>query len=442
MLKVLIEISKEIAKKGGQIFLVGGCVRDRILGKENKDIDVEVFGITPNVLKEILSKFGVVDEIGTSFGILKIHGIDIDFAMPRKERKIGQGHKGFDVSVDPFMSLKEASKRRDFTINAIMQNIITGEIIDMWGGQEDLKNGIIRHIDDRTFVEDPLRVLRACQFASRFNFTIAEETKKLCKTIDLSTLPKERIFEEIKKGLLKAKNPSIMFKNMLELGVVDKLFPELKTLVGCMQNPEHHPEGDVWTHTMMVLDGAVNFREEIQDEKEKLIFMFGALCHDLGKPITTQYIDGKITSYKHDIEGEKPTKSFLHRITEKKDIMNNVVDLVVNHMRVFSLNSDKSIRRFLVDCKNPELVLKLSIADHRGRKGHENDDMSHVFELMEKIKEMQKTVEPVVKGRDLINLGFKPGKEIGVLLRKAFEIQIQEGITDKEELIKRVVSII
>lgn len=254
------EIAKLIAQKtaelGGAVYFVGGFVRDRILMRENKDIDIEIHGITPTQLEDILDSVGECIQIGKSFGIYGLKGYSIDIALPRTERLIGTGHKDFEITADPFMGTYEAARRRDFTINALMENVLTGEIIDHFGGQADLQQGVLRHIDDATFAEDPLRVLRTAQFAARFDFTITAETVALCRDIDLSTLSGERIMLEMEKALLKSDRPSVFFEQMKRMNQLDFWFPELKALIGLPQNQEHHREGDTWTHTMMVLDEA------------------------------------------------------------------------------------------------------------------------------------------------------------------------------------------
>ena len=201
---IAIAIAQKVASCGGSTYFVGGYVRDKLLGIENKDIDIEVHGITQKDLEEILSSIGELLRFGKSFGVYSIKGASIDVAMPRKEIATGRGHRDFDIEVDPFIGTEKACKRRDFTIGAIMQNVLTGEIVDHFGGIDDLHNKIIRHVNDDSFGEDPLRVLRAAQFASRFEFTIAEETIALCKNMDICALPAERVFEELKKALLKA----------------------------------------------------------------------------------------------------------------------------------------------------------------------------------------------------------------------------------------------
>lgn len=223
------EIAKLIAQKaselGGEVYLVGGCVRDKILNHENKDIDIEIHGITPTQLEQILDSVGECIKIGKSFGIYGLKGYSIDIALPRTERLIGTGHRDFEVTADPFMGIYEAARRRDFTINALMENVLTGEIIDHFGGQTDLQKGVLRHIDDSTFAEDPLRVLRAAQFAARFDFSITAETIALCRDIDVSALSGERIMLEMEKALLKSDRPSVFFEQMKRMNQLDFWFP-------------------------------------------------------------------------------------------------------------------------------------------------------------------------------------------------------------------------
>ena len=224
---LLEDISRRISDAGGRVFYVGGYVRDKFIGIESKDIDVEIFGIDYPVLTDILSGYGEIDTVGKSFGIIIVKGLHIDFAMPKN---------------DPYMPYREASRRRDFTMNSIMQDVLTGEILDYYNGRKDIESGIIRHVDDETFVEDPLRVYRAVQFAGRFGFNIAPETLELCRTIDLSSLPKERVFEEIMKLLMKSDRPSIGFEYMRELGIIKKHFPVLDKMTG-QRVGAHHADG-------------------------------------------------------------------------------------------------------------------------------------------------------------------------------------------------------
>ena len=228
--KIAERIAEYVREAGGRTFYVGGFVRDRLLGIENKDVDIHV--IEPDALPDILKKVGEPLTYGKSFGVFALKGEDIDIAMPRRERATGTGHRDFDVDVDPFIGTREAASRRDFTVNSMMEDVLTGEIVDHFGGRRDLDEGVIRHIDPETFIEDPLRVLRGAQFAARFSFTIAPDTVELCRGIDLSTLSGERVEEELKKALLKAEKPSIFFESLRSMDQLDVWFPELKQTIG------------------------------------------------------------------------------------------------------------------------------------------------------------------------------------------------------------------
>ena len=259
-----LDMAKKIAEKvdaaGGCAYYVGGYVRDLLLGNPGKDIDIEIHGISPDELKKILSSVGDLLEYGESFGIFGLRGYSIDIAMPRKEECRGKGHRDFDIFVDPHIGTLGAAKRRDFTINAMMQNVLTGEIVDHFCGREDLSNRIIRHIAPDSFTEDPLRVLRGAQFAARFEFSVAKETIELCRGMDISTLTRERIMGELEKALIKAEKPSIFFEVLRKMNQLSVWFPELEALIGVEQNKKYHSEGDVWVHTMMVLDVATKYK--------------------------------------------------------------------------------------------------------------------------------------------------------------------------------------
>ena len=248
--QMAIKIARQVAQSGGRTFYVGGLVRDHLLGIENKDIDIEIHGVPAEKLKEILSGLGEVTVMGASFGIFGLRHYEVDIAMPRMESAIGRGHKDFEVITDPFIGPEKAALRRDFTMNALMEDVLTGEILDFFGGRKDLEEGVIRHVNAETFAEDPLRVLRAAQFAARFGFRIADETISLSKTMDLSSLSMERITGELEKALMKADCPSVFFEELRRMEQLHTWFPEMKDLIGVSQPPSHHPEGDVWNHSM------------------------------------------------------------------------------------------------------------------------------------------------------------------------------------------------
>ncbi len=248
------DIARAVHERGGRALVVGGWVRDRLLGITSDELDMEVFGIPAHELPAILEPFGKVEPIGKSFPVYKIGNIDV--GLPRRESKTAPGHKGFVVEGDPSMTIEDAARRRDFTVNAISWDPLSHEYYDPVGGRTDLQSRTLRAVNPETFGDDSLRVLRGVQFAARFEMTMDESTKSLCRSIRLDDLPPERIWGEIEKLLLRAERPSLGFALALELGVVDQLFPELKALVGCIQEPEWHPEGDVWVHTLQVIDQA------------------------------------------------------------------------------------------------------------------------------------------------------------------------------------------
>src|SRR6266542_602497 len=274
--KKILDIANEVRGAGGRALLVGGCVRDKLMNKQPKDWDIEVYGIDPAQLRQLLDQFGDVNIVGEAFTVYKL-GSDLDISLPRRDRKSGRGHRGFVIEGDPLMTIEEATSRRDFTINAILQDPLTGEIIDPFRGRPDLDNRTLRAVSLKTFAEDSLRVLRAAQFAARFGFQIDPETVDACRLIDLSDLPAERIWGEIEKLLLRARKPSIGFALARDLAVVERLFPELEALAGCPQEPEWHPEGDVWVHTLLVIDEA---RKQIDDldYPRQVTIMLAAVC--------------------------------------------------------------------------------------------------------------------------------------------------------------------
>ena len=262
-------------------------------------------------LKSSSSIVAPVNTVGESFTVYKVAGLDV--SLPRRESKTGRGHRGFTVSGDPALPLREAARRRDFTINAICLGPAHRRLPDPFDGRARSRPPALRAVDPRTFRDDSLRVLRAIQFAARFEFTLDPETKALCRPIPLDDLPAERMWGEIEKLLLRAAAPSIGFALALELGVVERLFPELDALVGCPQEPEWHPEGDVWVHTLLVIDQA---RERIDDldYPQQVAVMLGAVCHDLGKPATTAFVDGRIRSLDHEEQGVEPATALLDRL--------------------------------------------------------------------------------------------------------------------------------
>ena len=460
-LPTIIEtISKRLHEHHAKAIVVGGSVRDHFLKLPIKDYDIEVYGLdTMEKLEKILSEFGSVNLVGKSFGVLKfVHEKEeYDFSFPRLESKVAEGHKGFEVQTNGKMDFKTASKRRDFTINAMGYDIEEKCFLDPFNAQEDIKNKILRHIDNKSFVEDPLRVYRAVQFSARFEYTLADETKVLCKEMVtkgmLEELPNERIYVELKKLLLKAKKPSLGFELMRELGIL-QYFPELQDLIAVPQDPKWHPEGDVWIHTMMALDAMANLCRSgcpLPDNKKyKLRMMFAILCHDFGKASTTAFDEEKrrIRAIGHEAAGVEPTKNFMYRLTSEHDFIESILPLVEHHLQPsqFYKNGAKSkaIRRLATKVNIEELVL-VAKADFLGRSSE--DALSGVYEagewLLKKAKGLKvqnRPLDNLLQGRDLIDLGLEPSPEFKKILDEVYELQLEGIICTKEEALKYVLT--
>ncbi len=450
--KILKTISTHLQKQNAKAIIVGGSVRDHFLKLPSKDVDIEVYGLeNMEMLEELLSSFGTVNLVGKSFGVLKFsyEGEEYDFSFPRREQKVGQGHKGFDVSVDGQLSYEEAAKRRDFTINALGYDIEEERFLDPFGGLEDIQAKKLRHIDDDTFVEDPLRVYRAVQFCARFGYSLAEETFALCKQMVeqgmLEELPKERVYEEWKKLLLKAPKPSLGFELMRELGILERYFPELYALIAVPQSPKWHPEGDVWVHTMMCVDEMIGLLEE--DERYNLKMMFSILCHDLGKAVSTSVDEeGNIRSIGHEFTGLVLTKSFMSRLTQEHGFIETLLPLVEHHLKPsqFYAGNAKApaIRRLATKVNIEELVI-VSKADFLGRTTKEA--LTGVYEagewLLEKSKKLKvqnKPLDNLLQGRDLIALGMTPSARFKTILDEVYSLQIEGEITTTKEALEFV----
>lgn len=434
------EIAKAVDAKGGAVYYVGGFVRDKLCGKPNKDIDVEVHGVTPEQLKSILAELGEIHTQGASFGVYNLKGYDIDIAQPRTEMSTGRGHKDFETYVDPFIGVEKAAMRRDFTMNAVMQNVLTGEIVDPFGGQTDIKNHVIRHVNDATFVDDPLRVFRAAQFAARFGYELAPETSELIKTMDVSALPKERVYAEMEKAMLKSEKPSVFFNVLKDTDQLHTWFPELERLIDCKQDPVYHPEGDAYNHTMAVLDNAVAYRDKTD---KPVYFMIAALCHDFGKPaVTSVGKDGRIHSYGHGEAGIPVIHTFLDRLNNDTSLRAYVLDVAGNHMKpheVFNHGSAiKSTNHMFDEIKNRQDIVYLAVVDSMGKgenyQARAMEEQSFLSERLSIYEERAKM--PMVSGRDLITMGMLPSTEFSEILKNARKMHFS-GV-DKVAVLKDI----
>ena len=446
----LLRLVTCIEDAGGRPILVGGSVRDHLLGLPAKDFDVEVYHLELDALEKALARAGQVYAVGRSFGVLKVRvphdGKDemIDVALPRRESKSGRGHRGFVIASDPHMSFADAASRRDFTLNAMGIDLRSGEILDPHGGLEDLAYRRLRHVS-AAFDEDPLRVLRACQMAARFGLAIEPDTIVRCHNLlsELPTLPKERVWEEFKKLLCKAPWPAIGLR-ALEATKALEIFPELAALQGCPQEPEWHPEGDVWLHTLLVVDEAALLCQHAKlSAEETLIVLLGALCHDLGKPSTTALQDGRIRSIEHEARGEEPTRRFLQRIGAPKAIEDAVVPLVKEHLKPFQLYSDKervsdaAIRRLALRVPIPRLIY-VSRADFLGRTTKEaltRRDVAGDWLLAqaERLRLEREAPKAILLGRHLLSRGLNAGPQFKRLLEIAFEAQLEGNFSNLNE---------
>ena len=437
------EICRKIAEKvkdaGGRAFYVGGYVRDRLLSLENKDLDIEVHGITPEQLYAVLEELGKPKTVGSSFGVYNLKGYDVDIAMPRKETATGRGHKDFQITVDPFIGYEKAARRRDFTINAMMEDVLTGEVVDPFHGRDDLENRILRCVDPVTFVEDPLRVLRAAQFASRFEFAVDSQTVELCKTIDLSALSRERVEEELRKALVKGVKPSVFFETLRQMNQLDVWFPEVKRLIGVRQDPIYHPEGDVWIHTMQVVDNAALFREKVSDPFR---FELLALCHDFGKIVTTAEVNGRIHAYDHENQGLPLVETFLKRITGEHDTIRYVLNMTSLHMKPNAVFHDKAsiktTNRMFDQAMEPVDLIYISMADKPLIMGKDvfTDGSDFLFERYGIFKETMS--RPYVTGKDLIDAGLEPDESFSKILEYAHKLRLA-GI-EKESALKQTLA--
>ncbi|MGB4990941.1 MAG: HDIG domain-containing metalloprotein [Pyrinomonadaceae bacterium] len=442
--KVVIDLSIAIKAAGGRAMLNGGCVRDELMGVGPKDWDVEVYGVDPEELLSIVSGFGEVNAVGEAFAVYKI-GSNLDVSIPRRERKTGSGHRGFVIEGDPAMSFEDACRRRDFTVNAILKDALTGEIVDPFGGRHDIEQRILRMVSADTFGDDSLRVLRAAQFAARLGFDIEAKTVAVCRAIEVSDLPKERIWGELEKLLLRAATPSIGLKWLYDLCVVEQLFPEMQALVGVPQEPEWHPEGDVDVHTLMVVDEASKLIDEL-DHPRKVAVMLGALAHDFGKPSTTEFVDGRTRSRGHDEAGVEPTISLLDRLgiftLDGFDVREQVVQLVRYHLKPGEYYKSKSpvgdgAFRRLARKVEADLLYRVAKADSLGRYP-DGDRSKMIFGseaqewFIEKVKELQiekKAPDPILMGRHLIELGLDPSPHFKLILDAIYELQLDGQIS-------------
>lgn len=475
----------EIRRNGGHALLIGGFVRDVLInhfhnaGLQSKDIDIEVSGIEAQRLSEIIAvQFGSqnMDLVGASFGVIKVlvEGLDepLDISITRRESSSGDGHRDFVIKGDPTMSNSEAARRRDLTINTLAYDPAERYYYDPFDGMNDIKNRMIRVTDPQTFVEDPLRVLRVFQFSARFGFSVDNQTQNLCRTMItggnltenvvlqplLDTLPAERVWGELEKLLMKADRPSIGLRLAEHTGLIQRFWPELHTMKGIQQDPDWHPEGDVWEHTLQVVDAAADIAKHAQLPKDdRLVLMLSALLHDAGKPATTEHKEGTWRAHGHEAAGVGPAQAFMQRLKVPVNTQKQVLGLIPDHMSLPQLfnnqlqgyNQDTPMRRLSfrlgrADC-TIVMLLHLTAADKRGRNGdgssvplgpEQTDGLSALQhwtrETVARLSIGSGAPNPLIKGRDIMTtLGIEQGGVyVGIITDILYYYQLQGSITD------------
>lgn len=439
------KIVSAVNDQGGRSLLIGGAVRDLLLGIPIKDLDIEVHGVSLDTLESILKQCGTVSLVGKAYGVLRVHGLDIDWSIPRAD---APGRKP-EVTIDPTMQIQEAFLRRDLTMNAMGIDLVSFELIDPFNGKKDLEHKVLRTPSAQRFIEDPLRFYRVMQFVSRFQMQPDQELEDICKKMDISRVSVERIDEEFKKLLLKSERPSLGIRWLQYIGRLSEVLPELAATVGVQQEERWHPEGDVFEHTMQSLDAASAL--EFADDQEKLIVMYAAICHDLGKATTTVFQDGVYHSYGHEGAGVIAAQKMMPRITRNKEIIEAIGTLVKYHMVPIQLvesNAGEASYKRMARKLSPHATLKmlgfLSLCDQRGRNPAKNKPLTHSINEIDIFLEraaqasvLHQAEKPVLHGRDIMDV-IEPGPYMGKILDEAYEIQLQEGITDKETLRSRV----
>jgi tRNA nucleotidyltransferase (CCA-adding enzyme) len=443
------QLAERLREAAGHAFVVGGAVRDGLLGLPLVDFDVEVYGLAPGKLREVLEALGRVDAVGQAFTVYKLSGFAelpgaIDVSIPRRDSKSGPGHRGIAVTGDPQLSIQEAARRRDFSVNALLLDPLTGEILDPHGGLPDLEQRVLRAVDAGRFGEDPLRALRAVQMAARFEMRVEADTARLCAAMPLRELPAERVFGELEKLLLKSRQPSRGFALLREWSLLAAVAPELIPLATTPQDPGWHPEGDVWVHTLLAIDEAAKLIADL-DRPRALAVMLGALCHDLGKPATTKFEDGRIRSRGHEEAGVSPTSALLDRWNVHTllgyELRAQVLALVAHHLKPGQLFdardkvSDGAIRRLAGKCE-AELLYRVARADCLGRTGDwQPVAMDWFRERVRALDVAERPPEPLLRGRHVLELGVAPGPEVGRVVRAVYERQLDGAVASLEAAI-------
>jgi tRNA nucleotidyltransferase (CCA-adding enzyme) len=432
----LRKIEQLVRRAGGRTWLVGGSVRDLVLAQQPRDLDLEVTGVPPGQIHALLTEHYSVQFVGKAFAVFKLQGLPIDVSIPSRMLSDDTSLPGLLRQADPNMPIDEALARRDFTMNAMAWDPDTMELRDPFNGRGDLDARILRHASNR-FAEDPLRVLRGMQLTARFELTVAPETVALCQTLSQEGQPSERLWEEWKKLLLQGRKPSLGLQFLRHCGWL-RFYPELAALEGCQQDPTWHPEGDVWIHTLHCLDWFA--AERTGDEPDDLAVGLGVLCHDFGKPATIKEEYGHVSSRGHESEGVGPTQRFLERLTNQQSLIDEVLPLVLCHLRPRALHdanaSDSAVRRLARQVQRIDRLVRVARADHAGRPPKQFDGFPAGEWLLARARQLEvdrQTPSPIIMGRHLLELGIQPGPDMGRLLDDCYEAQLDGVFATLEE---------
>lgn len=433
------EIIRILKKNGARAFFVGGCVRDKIMGICSLDYDIEVYHLSLDRVIQVISNHYSISLVGKSFGVLKLREYNIDISLPRAEVLVGNKHTDFEIEIDPYLTEEKAALRRDFTINSILWDPIDDQYIDPYNGIKHIREKTLTPCSEK-FSEDPLRVLRAFQFLSRFIMLPSDKLVEYAKNLKPSNLAKERIGLEWEKWLLQSAKPSIGLDFLRSSNWII-FFPELSNLIACPQDPRWHPEGDVWQHTLHCMDAFATMRHSFMDKSDQIIFGYSVLCHDLGKPKTTIIReDGRISSRRHEIVGVSITNDLLSRLHVPQKMINIIQKYVRWHMTPSiyyrDQSSDSSIRKLSTLVPNIEMLVKIAHSDALGRPPLSNPEFPAGEWILAKANSLEVKngkIKPLLQGRDLIEIGLIPSKKFSPVLTAAYKAQIRGKFRTKDE---------
>lgn len=443
------ELAQTVARAGGRVVVVGGWVRDRLCGDSSNDLDLEIFGLSPETISRILRPIGFTEPVGRQFPVWRNTRQAVDVAYPRAGAELFSAAAAGSLET----AFREASRHRDLTINAIGWDPLTDSqaeaLIDPWCGRADLEARILRAVDRATFASDPLRVLRVARLRARFEARVDQSLGESCRRIKLGALPVERISTELRRILCELACPSGAFEFLEQVDQLD-VFEPVAALRGVPQDPHWHPEGDVYVHTMRVVDCAAEIATSLPAEDGEIL-LFSALCHDLGKPQTTSILDGRIRSLGHEAKSAERTRQWLDALHLLGRHVQSIETLVAHHLAPAQLVGQgagprayrKLARKLAAGGVTVVDLERLARADHLGRSTPEA--RSGVFEAGQaflaaaEAAEVQEGVQPdVVSASRLIARGIDPGPLLGRLLARCREVQDETGLADADQIVDRV----